>query len=278
MNHPTPRILLIGGGQMARALIGGWLNSGYDPKQIHVIDHNASSRDWLSSHFQAIHIYAELGDAIPKPEVCVLCVKPQGTVKTCQPLNLWLKPSQPLIISVIAGVRIQRLVQLLNQPRMARTMPNRPALKGAGITAVCTQGLSVDDIQSTCELMSAVGKVVRVGRDEDIDSVTAVSGSGPAYFFYWMEQLEKAALRCGLDTHTARQLARQTALGAAVMAQDPHTSPEQLRQEVTSPKGTTEAALRVFNDGGMNELIEKAVKAAKARAAELADLADNHSP
>lgn len=274
----TP-IAFIGGGNMARSLIGGLLAGGGDPDLIWVAEPDAGQREFLRSRF-GVHTGADNADIAAKAGVVVLAVKPQIIHNVTQGLATILQARQPLVISIAAGVREADLRRWLGGGSLAlvRTMPNTPALVSSAATALFANEFVSEERRQLAEsLLRAVGVTVWVHDENLLDTVTALSGSGPAYFFLVMEALERAALDLGLDADTARLLTLQTAFGAAKMALESAESPATLRVRVTSPGGTTERALAVLQTGEMETLFAKALEAACQRSRELGDLLGAHS-
>jgi pyrroline-5-carboxylate reductase len=276
MNEATenwPRIALIGGGQMARALIGGWVARGAPASSISVADPMASQRDWLAAAYPRVRLHAENDAAARNAEVWVLAIKPQllgAAVRSLAPLA---GQTRPLVLSIAAGIRAADIRRWLGgEIGVVRAMPNRPALIGAGISALYAD-TTVDAAARAVatRLIEAVGSVVWVGAEGHLDAVTAVSGSGPAYFFLLIELLETAAVAEGLAPAVARRLAIDTAAGAAALAQSSADDPVTLREQVTSKGGTTAAAMAVLEAGDLRGIFARAVAAAARRSRELAD-------
>ncbi len=267
-----PRIALIGGGQMARALIGGWVARGAPASSISVADPVASQRDWLAAAYPRVRLYADNDAAARNAEVWVLAVKPQllgAAVRSLAPLAA---QSRPLVLSIAAGIRAADIRRWLGgELGVVRAMPNRPALIGAGISALYADP-AVDAAARALatRLIEAVGSVVWVGTEGHLDAVTAVSGSGPAYFFLLIELLETAAIAEGLVPAVARRLAIDTAAGAAALAQSSADEPVTLREQVTSKGGTTAAAMAVLEAADLRAIFARAVAAAARRSRELA--------
>jgi len=268
-----PGVAVIGGGQMARALVGGWCAQGAGAASFAVADPNAEQRAWLAGAFPGLRLEADNEAAARHANVWLLAVKPQllgGVVRALAPLA---RERRPLIVSIAAGIRAADIARWLGPgPTLVRAMPNRPALVGAGVSALYAPA-AVDEgaRRVATALLQAVGSVVWVEREEDLDAVTAVSGSGPAYFFLLMELLEAAAIEQGLSPAVARRLALDTAAGAARLAAHSADDPATLRQQVTSKGGTTAAALAVFEAAGLKDIVARAVAAAARRSRELAD-------
>lgn len=269
INH----IAFIGGGNMARSLISGLITDGCDPRQIRVADPNPEQRDQLRSRI-GVHADAENLTAAEQADVIVLAVKPQIIRDVAEQLAAVAQRRQPLIISIAAGVREADLRRWLGgQIPLVRAMPNTPAMVNSGATALFANPHVSDEQRQLAEsILRAVGLTVWVDEERLLDSVTALSGSGPAYFFLVMEALEQGGVQLGLSAEQARLLTLQTAFGAAKMALESSDSPELLREHVTSPGGTTEQALAVLQTGELQQLFAKALAAARQRARELGDL------
>jgi pyrroline-5-carboxylate reductase len=262
------RIAFIGGGNMARSLIGAQLARGTPPASIQVAEPRAEARAALTHEF-SVHTHADNAEAIRHADCVLLAVKPQVMRAVCASLVEPLQGTHPLIISIAAGIRIAQLERLLGAQRaIVRCMPNTPALVGAGAAGLCANG-HVDATQHALaeRILSAAGIVRWVEDEAQMDTVTALSGSGPAYFFLLVEAMEDAAVQLGLPRATARALAAQTCLGAGRMLADANETAAALRQRVTSPHGTTAAALATFEQGGLRELVKAALAAAKQRGA-----------
>ncbi len=268
------KISFIGGGNMARSLIGGLIAGGHDPSRIWVAEPDASQREFLRGR-HGVHTDPDNLTAIAAADIVVLAVKPQILRGVAEQLAPALQARAPLVISVAAGVRERDLRRWLGGGRLAlvRTMPNTPALVGSAASALFANEFVTEDHRQLAEsLLRAVGVTVWVDDETLLDTVTALSGSGPAYFFLVMEALEQTALALGLDEDKARLLTLQTAFGAAKMALESAESPATLRVRVTSPGGTTERALGVLREGGLEALLAKALEAARQRSRELGDL------
>ena len=265
------RIGFIGGGNMAQSLLGGLINDGTDPGRLAVADPGAERRADLTERF-GVETFESNADLAGAVDVVVLAVKPQVLPEVCAEVGPALGGRHPLVVSVAAGIRTADLGRWLGgTPALVRAMPNTPALVQSGATGLFAND-QVDATQRDLaeNLMRAVGLTIWVDDEQQMDAVTAVSGSGPAYFFLVMEALEGAAVELGLPEEQARLLAVQTAFGAAKMALESPEGAAQLRERVTSPGGTTERALQVFEEGGLRTLFAKATAAARDRADELA--------
>jgi len=264
-------IAFVGGGNMAGALIGGLLAKGYAADSISVVEVVAQARASLASRYK-LHVSASADERTVGADTIVLAVKPQDMRSAVAPLAGRLRGQ--LVISIAAGIRLQDLSRWLGgYTKMVRVMPNTPALIGAGIAGLYAGDEVDEDERSRAEaILGAVGKVVWVGDESLIDPVTAVSGSGPAYVFYFIESLETAGVQLGLAPETARTLAIETFVGAARLAAESSEPPGTLRARVTSQGGTTEAALKVFAAEDLAGSISKALKAASDRGAELGQI------
>lgn len=267
----TPeRITFIGGGNMASSLIGGLIADGYDPKTLTVSEPDQNKRLALAERF-GVQTCADSLDALREAHTAVLCVKPQVARQVCTEIAPAIARQGTLLISIMAGVTEASLQAWIGQPvAVVRTMPNTPAMIQSGAIAMHASPEVDGDQRNRAEtIMRACGLARWVADEALIDVATAVSGSGPAYFFRLMEAMEQAGIVLGLDPEDARLLTIQTALGAARMAIESDDPPERLRERVTSPGGTTERALTVLAEGGFGPLVEQAIAAARARATEL---------
>lgn len=264
------KIGFIGGGNMARALIRGLLDHGLPATHIRVGEPMAASREELGRLF-GVATFADNATVATGVQVLVLAVKPQQLAAAASALNAVLPRPGPVVLSIAGGVRTSALGGWLPGLPVVRAMPNRAALVGAGITALFA-GPEVEPGARALaeEVLSAAGRCVWVGKEALLDVVTAVSGSGPAYFFVLAEQLAAAGQRLGLDAATAQLLATETLFGAGKLA---HADPDLAGQRlaVASKGGTTEAALKVLHDGGLAALVDAAVTAAAQRGAQMAD-------
>jgi len=274
----TETIGFIGGGNMAAALIGGLIADGMPPERLLVADPDPEKGKALASRF-GITLVESNGEAADRADVLVLAVKPQQLQSVAREMAPSLSsPGGPLLISIAAGIRTDTLLSWLGDVRLAvvRTMPNTPAMIQVGATALfAASGVSAAQRDTAEQIMRAVGVVIWVDDEALMDAVTAVSGSGPAYYFLIMEAMEAAAIELGLPADAAHLLTLQTALGAARMALESPDDPATLRTKVTSPGGTTEAALQRLEDGGLRSLISDALKAAHDRSVELSNSLDS---
>ena len=262
------KITFLGGGNMANALIGGLLNTGFAAADIAVIEIGAEGRARLQQAY-GVRCYAAPEAAALDCDVVLLAVKPQQMREACTPLLPYLK--QQLIISIAAGLRLADLSRWLGgYDRLVRTMPNTPALIGAGVTGLyALPAVSEAERIGTERILQAVGTTLWIADEAQMDAVTAVSGSGPAYAFLFIEALQQAAADLGFSPEQARQLSIETALGAAKLAAQSDEPASILRERVTSKGGTTEAALRTMAERGVKDGIVAGILAADARGREL---------
>ena len=274
--HPAadgwPRIAVIGGGQMGRALIGGWLLQGASPHSIAVADPQAEQRAWLATSFPGIALHADNAAAAAGAAVWLLAVKPQQLGHVARSLAPLAAVARPLVLSIAAGIGTADIGRWLGAAvHVVRAMPNRPALVGAGASALyADQRVSAAARKQAARLLEAVGSVVWVESEDDLHAATALAGSGPAYFLLLIELLEAAAIAEGLAPAVARRLALDTAAGAGILAQRSGDDPATLRRQVASAGGTTAAALAVFEAAGLRDIVGRAVRAASLRSREIA--------
>jgi pyrroline-5-carboxylate reductase len=263
-------ITFIGGGNMARAMIGGLLRKRWPRKAIRVVEIAQPARAALERDFK-VKTQASLDAGAARAGCIVLAVKPQQLREAAGELKARL--ARQLVITIAAGVRLKDLARWLGgYQRIVRVMPNTPALVHAGISALyAPASLRAADRGAAERILGAVGSFVWVGREEEIDAVTAVSGSGPAYVFYFLEALEQAARELGLAADVAHRLAIETFVGSARLAAHSSDPPETLRSRVTSRGGTTERALNSMEADRVREAIVRAVRAAAERSRELGD-------
>ncbi len=268
----TRKIGFIGGGNMATSLLGGLISDGYAAQNIWIAEPDAGRREDLASRF-GVHTGADNAELANAVDVVVLAVKPQMLHEVCQEIAGAVQSNRPLIVSVAAGIRANDIDRWLGgDTALVRTMPNTPALVKSGATALyANQKVDAEQRELAEAIMRAVGLTLWVEEESLMDAVTAVSGSGPAYFFLLIELLQQSGTRLGLPEHDARLLALQTAFGAAKMALENSDDSTALRARVTSPGGTTERAINILEEGGIRELFDKALQGARDRAGELAD-------
>jgi pyrroline-5-carboxylate reductase len=267
----TLNIGFIGGGNMAASIIGGLLASGSAPESIWASD---PSEDSLAKLRQLgpINTVSDNDAVIAAVDVIVLAVKPQILHKVSVAMAASAQQHKPLVVSIAAGVTSDSINQWLGgELAIVRCMPNTPALLRCGATALfANPATSPQQRQQAEQILSAVGLSEWVEEEAQLDAVTAVSGSGPAYFFLLIEAMQASAEKMGLSAEQARKLTQQTALGAARMALESDVDAAELRRRVTSPNGTTERAIGIFEQGGLRELVDQALQGAKLRSEELA--------
>jgi pyrroline-5-carboxylate reductase len=258
----------IGGGHMASALIGGLLGKGFAPGQLQVVEVSAEARERLQQRF-GIEARALLDPVVTSCECIVLATKPQQLHEVAAGLASSLH--HQLIISIAAGIRTEDLARWLGgYRRIVRAMPNTPAILGCGMSALyAAPAANASECNIAESILSAVGETLWLSDESAMDAVTAVSGSGPAYVYYFIEALEEAARRQGLDAAAARQLTLQTVLGAARLAAEGPEDATVLRARVTSTGGTTERAIKSFDAAGLKDIVACAVDAAAERSREL---------
>ena len=269
MEEPVMKIVFIGGGNMGEAMLSAALDKGLGtPQAISVSDTAEARRQHLEQKYGVVVISSNR-QAIDKGDVVVLAIKPQHLVRVMAELNGQFNPVQ-LVLSIIAGARINTLSSGLNHKRIVRAMPNTPAQIGEGIS-VWTATAEVTKLQKewASSILGAMGKEIYVGDEKYIDMATAVSGSGPAYIFLFIESLFDAAVHIGLPHGMAQELVLETTLGSGHFAQRSGKSLAELRRMVTSPGGTTAEALLQLEKGGFSELVKQAVSAAYNKAKKL---------
>lgn len=273
------RIAFIGGGNMARSLIGGLIADGYPADGIVVTDPDPQCRAAVTERF-SVAANEDNRATVSDADIVVVAVKPPRVQEVVGGVSDVLAPRHPLVVSVAAGVRAADIGRWLGYTGpIVRCMPNTPALLQSGVTALYANAQVTEAQHDAAEsLLRAVGTVIWLDDEALMDTVTAISGSGPAYFFLLMEALEKAAVARGLETEQARLLAIETALGAARMALESDDDPATLRANVTSKGGTTAAALEAFERGGFADLVDQAVGAASDRAKELGRMLGSADP
>lgn len=279
-NMMNLQLCFIGGGHMATALIGGLIEAGLPADQMTVCDPDDAARQRLTERYGVTTLAAitHQTDRMNGVDGVILAVKPQLLTEVLPEVAAIMQPGQWLI-SIIAGARLSTLqVGLPEGVAVIRSMPNTPALIGAGVTGlVAGKGTTAEQRQQAEAIVASVGEALWFDDEAMLDAVTAVSGSGPAYFFALAEHLTTAAINAGLTPAQARQLVHQTAFGAGQMLARSGLDAATLRKQVTSPGGTTEAALAVFDQGQLPALVERAVQTAKDRAVALSKATDPHT-
>ncbi|MEZ0472372.1 pyrroline-5-carboxylate reductase [Luteimonas salinilitoris] len=273
-HRPSPAapgtVAFIGGGNMARSLIGGLIANGAAPATVRVAEPNEATRQGLAADF-GVSVFADAGTAVDGADAWVFAVKPQVMREVCATLGDKARAERPLAISIAAGITSAQLDRWLGgDMAVVRTMPNTPALLGAGVTGLYANPLVDAAGRARAEaLLASAGTTVWIDDEAKMDAVTAVSGSGPAYVFLLAEAMEEAAKAEGLPADAARTLVLQTVLGAARMLTESGESPAELRRRVTSPGGTTHAAVETFEAGGLRALAAQAIRNATVRGGEL---------
>jgi pyrroline-5-carboxylate reductase len=273
------KIAFIGGGNMARSLIGGLIADGFNPAQIHVADPIPDCLADLAAHY-SVKTFDDNLVAIDGCDVVIAAVKPQQLQTVIRELaDVWT--NDKLLVSIAAGIKVDDMQRWLafEDAAIVRAMPNTPALVQTGATALyANAAVSTQQHELAEAILRSVGLALWVKQESTMDAVTALSGSGPAYFFLVMEAMEFAAVELGLEPETAHLLCLQTALGSAKMAIESSESAATLRQRVTSPGGTTERAIHELEDGGLKGVFENALVAAALRSREMAnDLGEDHA-
>ncbi len=267
------RIGFIGGGNMTSAIVGGLLASGTRPQYIRISEPDAAQRARLADAFAGVAIAAHNRDVAATGDCLVLAVKPQVLQDVCRELRDPVQAARPLIISIAAGIRSPDIDSWLGGDHaVVRVMPNQPALLRKGISGLYANRRTSDaQRQQAVGIMAAVGSVIEVAKESDIDAITAVSGSGPAYFYLLIDMLANSAHRFGIDPEAARLLAIETATGSAALAASGDESMGDLIARVRSPGGTTAAALDALEAADIRGIFARALTAARDRARELAD-------
>ncbi|MCS6764443.1 MAG: pyrroline-5-carboxylate reductase [Candidatus Protistobacter heckmanni] len=260
----------IGGGNMAQALLGSLLSRGAQPGKVAVVEPYETTRTLLRERY-GVDTAAAPGDFLRECDVLILAVKPQQFRSMAEQIAPWV--GAQLLMSVAAGIRLQDMQRWFGgHGRIVRAMPNTPALIGAGMTGLAAApGLADADKRMTEAVASAVGETVWVRDDAQIDVVTAISGSGPAYGFYLIEAMQEAAVALGLGKEQGRKLAIATIAGAASLAAQSPDSPAELRRKVTSPSGTTAAAIGTLEEARVKAVFLKAIEAAAKRGAQMGE-------
>ncbi len=267
------KIGFIGGGNMTFAIAGGMLGGGYAAANIAISEPSAEQRERLIGELPGVIINSDNAVTARHVDCIVLATKPQVLAGVCRDLAVDIQDSKPLVLSIAAGVRSNDIEDWLGGDlAVVRVMPNQPAFLGLGVSALfANHNCSDADRELAATVMQAVGKVVQVSAETDIDSVTAISGSGPAYFYLLIDMMVQTATAMGLDDVTARTLAVETAVGAAALAANSDATMSELIAKVRSPGGTTAAALDSLEEQDVRAIFSAALTAAKERANQLAD-------
>ncbi len=270
MSDNSLKIGFIGAGNMAGALMDGLISDGRDPSGLAAADTDTAKLDALGA--RGIYTSMDNADIVARSSAVILAVKPQVMMEVLTPLRDVLATHDCLLVSIAAGISMDSLQTWTHAKQaIVRCMPNTPALIQTGASALFANSACTGEQKAVAEsLLGAVGTMCWLDQEADMDAVTALSGSGPAYFFLLMEAMQEAAVAQGLDADTARQLCLQTALGAARLALQSDVDVAELRRRVTSPGGTTEAALRQFESEDFNAMVARALAKAADRSRELA--------
>ena len=263
----SERIAFIGGGNMASAIIGGLIRQGMPPQQIQVVEPMAAQRDLLKKQWD-IQIFDAAGPSLTSATLVVWAIKPQMFRDATLPVSVYAQHA--LHLSVAAGIRSESIAVWLNSQRVVRAMPNTPALVGKGISGLFARaGVTAADRLAVERVIKTTGDFLWLDDEMQLDAVTALSGSGPAYVFYFIEAMIQAGTDMGLSLAQAHQLAVATFVGASALAQDSSETPDVLRERVTSKGGTTFAALSALEENKVKEQFVRAMQAARQRAVEL---------
>lgn len=273
MTDEKPKIAFIGGGNMARSIVGGLVCDQDGADRIWISDPSPDQLSTLSAQFPGVHTTGDNNEAVQSADLVVFAVKPQVMREVALDLQPAVQSRRPLIVSIAAGIRTRDLDRWLGDGLpIVRCMPNTPALVRSGATGLyANAAVNASQRDQAEAVMRAVGLTLWFDDENSLDAVTALSGSGPAYFFLVMEAMEQAGIQLGLSAEAARLLTLETAFGAAKLALESEDGAATLRQRVTSKGGTTERALTVLEEGGLQDLFERALRAAAQRASELAE-------
>lgn len=270
-SSPAPRIAFIGAGNMASSIIGGLLESGHAAERISAADPFPPSLQRLRE-LGPVAVFDDNAAAVEGANIIVLAVKPQVMAEATDSIAPAVKAHGSLVVSIAAGVTIASMQARLGpQAAIVRCMPNTPALLGCGATGLFANAQTTPRQREFAErVLAAAGITCWVDKEQELDAITALSGSGPAYFFLFMEAMVEAGVQLGLDPETSRRLTLQTGLGAARMALENDVDLVELRRRVTSPGGTTERAIASFEQDRLRDIVAKAMRAANDRAIEMA--------
>jgi pyrroline-5-carboxylate reductase len=268
-----PTIAIIGAGHMGGSLIRGLIKQGHAPQAIWASDHHAEKLASLEKAF-SICTTKDNSKALECADIVIFAIKPQQFSQAAADLSAAIQAKNMLIVSIMTGIKEAQIQQYLGgKQAIIRAMPNIAVANSQGATALYANSLvNMQQLSMAQSIFKAVGSVVLLDKEDQLDTVTALSGSGPAYFFFMMQALQEGAEQLGLRPEIAKQLTIQTAMGAAYMAKDNDVSLEELRRRVTSSGGTTEKAISVLENNHLCEILQNALKAAKDRAQELATL------
>lgn len=271
MTKQQLQVGFIGGGNMAQAIIRGLLHSGHSPEKVHIADPSEQQRDCLADINSDLNISASNKDVASIAQVLVLAVKPQAMTLVLEELATKPRPEAQVIVSVAAGITLNSIQSQIDPlAPVVRVMPNHPALVNAGISVLIASGSVTEEQKQWAEqITTVVGQSLWIDDEAMMDAVTAISGSGPAYFYLLMEIMEECAQQLGLPAELAQSLVKQTAFGSGQVAAESSNSFSSLRASVTSPGGTTAAATNLLEEEGIRDIFRKALAAARDRSVEL---------
>lgn len=261
-------ICFIGGGNMAEAIVAKMVSGDWSSEDIHVIDHNADKLERLKSTY-GVHTHLEPGSWLAELDAVVLATKPQQLPQAIASIKEWIEDA--LVISIAAGVRVEDLAQMIGHHCICRTMPNTPMKIGRGVCGLYATKEAEPDHRFIVRVFAACGDLIWCEKEEELEGITAVSGSGPAYVFRFIEALMQGAQNYGFNDAQARRIAVATVLGAAELAKQSGEAPGLLREKVTSKGGTTYEALKVMEDEHFMQMMQRAMDACRKRAIELGD-------
>ena len=269
----SQKITFIGGGNMATSLIAGLISNDYSAADIRVAEPDQEKGDALHAQY-SVKTFTDNQQAIADANIIVLAVKPQVMQSVCKAIAATVQNTRPLVISIAAGLLSKDISRWLGGDiSMVRCMPNTPSLLNEGATGLfANEHVSAEQKAQADQILSTAGINVWVDKETQLDAVTAVSGSGPAYYFLFMEAMQNAAEKLGLNKEQAKQLSLQTALGAARMALESDDDVSILRARVTSKGGTTEQAIKTFEDNQLQDIVMQAMQAANDKAIDLAEI------
>ncbi len=272
------KVAFVGGGNMTRAIAGGLIDSGFDAADILISEPVDEARESLAADFPGVLTSADNKAVVAAASCVVLAVKPQILPEVCRDLRDTVQQRRPLIVSLAAGTRGADIDAWLGGSlSVVRLMPNQPALLRLGVSGLfANEQTSPEEQERAARIIGAVGSVVPVNSEADMDAITAVSGSGPAYFFLLIDMLMKSAIDLGITADVARTLAVETARGSAALAISETASMDELIARVRSPGGTAAAALESLENANVRDIFSTAITAARDRAVELADKANSN--
>lgn len=270
----TKTIAIIGAGKMGQCLLGGLIGTDYPPEKLWVTEPNMESLDLIQEKFaKNIHITTQNSDAVDHADIILLAVKPNILPQVLKELASSIQQKKPMIISVAAAITVEMMEQYLGKDiGIVRAMPNTPALIQCGITALfANKNIDANQRMEVEAILNSVGTTVWIEDEKQMDIVTALSGSGPAYFFLMMEALQDAGEKLGLTKDIAKQLVLHTAYGSALMTLETGQDVVALRKQVTSPGGTTEQAIKVLEESHIRDIFNRAITAGFNRSHEIID-------